>query len=102
MKQLPYNVIIKCPSFFKIIFILSLAILLTNSKVIAQDKPVVIKKPNVLNELDVIHSSGAGGKDNIWIEFSDAPNSLYHYISGQAYPLLDKRARCCSRFTLIG
>jgi len=49
-------------------------------------------KPNVLNELDVIHSQGAGGKDNTWIQFSDAPNSLYHYLSAQAYPLLEKRA----------
>jgi len=27
-----------------------------------------------------------------WLEYSDAPNSLYHYLTGQAYTLLDKRA----------
>jgi hypothetical protein len=53
-------------------------------------------KPDVLNELDVIHSQGAGGKDNTWIQFSDAPNSLYHYLAGQAYPLLEKRANVVS------
>jgi len=53
-------------------------------------------KPDVIDELDVIHSQGAGGKDNIWIQFSDAQNSLYHYLSGQAYPLLEKRANVVS------
>jgi hypothetical protein len=70
----------------KNIFIISLTLLLTNCKVTAQDNP------DVINELDVIHSQGAGGKDNIWIEFSDAPNSLYHYLATQAFPLLEKRA----------
>jgi len=73
--------------FCKTVFILSLALLIMNIRVIAQNKP------GALNELDVIHSQGAGGKDNIWIHFSDARNSLYHYISGQAFPLLDKRAQ---------
>ena len=91
-KQEFTRVIIKYSNFFKIIFILSLTLSLTDVNIKAQNKPAAINKPNALNELDVIHSSGAGGKDNIWIEFSDAPNSLYHYISGQAYPLLDKRA----------
>lgn len=27
-----------------------------------------------------------------WIKFSDAPNSLYHYIAGQAYDYLDERS----------
>jgi len=72
---------------FKIIFILSLSILLTNLRGKTQNKP------NVINELNIIHSQGAGGKDNTWIEYSDAHNSLYHYISGQAYPLLEKRAK---------
>lgn len=73
--------------FYKVVFIFLSVILLTSVGVQAQNKPPA------LNELDVIHSSGAGGKDNTWIEFSDAPNALYHYISSQAYPLLAKRAR---------
>ena len=71
----------------KTVFILSLVILFMNIRMDAQNKP------GALNELDVIHSQGAGGKDNIWIQFSDARNSLYHYISGQAYTLLDKRVQ---------
>ena len=27
-----------------------------------------------------------------WMMFSDAPNSLYHYLASQAYPFLDKRS----------
>jgi len=35
------------------------------------------------NELDIVT-----GK---WLEFSDASNSLYHYLTGQSYKLLDER-----------
>lgn len=73
-------------SYFKIMFILALSIFLINCRIKAQDYS------NGINELDVIHSRGAGGKDNIWIHFSDARNSLYHYLSVQAYPLLEKRS----------
>ncbi len=65
--------------FLKIIFILSFI-------------GVRVDAQNALNELDVIHSSGAGGKNGVWIQFSDAHNSLYHYLSSQAYPLLEKRS----------
>jgi hypothetical protein len=41
------------------------------------------EKINAQKDLDVI-------KDN-WLEYSDAPNSLYHYLTGQCYDLLDKR-----------
>src|SRR5690606_3231125 len=27
-----------------------------------------------------------------WLKFSDAPNSLYHYLAAQSFDLLDKRA----------
>ena len=76
MKQLLYNVINKYLSLIKIIFTLSLVMLLANERMNAQ------------NELDVIWQQGY----NQWLYFSDAPNSLYHYLSGQAYDLLDKRA----------
>jgi len=73
MKLLLYNVINKCSSLCKIIFTLSLTILLMNDRVNAQ------------NELDVIR--------NNWLQYSDASNSLYHHIAGQAYILLAQRAR---------
>lgn len=39
--------------------------------------------------LDVI--SGESSNNN-WLYFSDAPNSLYHHLSGQAYNFLDQRS----------
>lgn len=72
MKQLFPSVINKHSSFFKILFTLSLAFLLANGRVKAQD------------ELEVIR--------NNWLHFSDAPNALYHHLTRQAYDLLDKRA----------
>ena len=82
-------------SFFKIIFILSLAILLTNTPVIAQNKP------DESDELDVIHLQGGGGRGNSWIQFNDAPNSLYHYLAGQAYDLLAQRSREIARLSSL-
>ncbi|SHE40573.1 Acetyl xylan esterase (AXE1) [Fodinibius roseus] len=41
------------------------------------------------DELKVIRGSSS---NNSWIAFSDAPNALYHHLSGQAYELLDQRA----------
>lgn len=32
-----------------------------------------------------------------WMLFSDAPNSFYHYLAGQAYDLLDKRGKEVAR-----
>ena len=58
-------------------------------------------KPDVINELDVIHLEGGGGKENSWIQFSDAPNSLYHYLAGQAYDLLAQRAEEISRLSSL-
>jgi dienelactone hydrolase len=40
-------------------------------------------KLNAQNELDII--------TNKWLQFTDAPNSLYHYIAGQAYDMLAVR-----------
>jgi hypothetical protein len=47
--------------------------------------------PDAINELDVFHLEGGGGRGNSWIQFSDAPNSLYHYLADQAYALLARR-----------
>jgi hypothetical protein len=45
------------------------------------------------NELDVIK--------NDWLEFTDAPNSLYHYISGQAYEMLSARSNEIARISSL-
>src|SRR5665647_1557049 len=43
---------------------------------------------NAQNELDVIR--------NNWIKYSDAPNSLYHHLTGQAFNLLKERTDAVS------
>jgi dienelactone hydrolase len=58
-------------SVLKIIFI-ALAILFKNTRLDAQD------------DLNII---------NKWLQFSDASNSLYHYLSGEAYQLLNYRTQ---------
>jgi len=45
------------------------------------------------SELDVIRNS--------WLEYSDAPNSLYHYLTGQAYDLLAQREDKISKFKTV-
>ena len=55
----------------RIIFILLLSLLVSRITLNAQ------------NELDVI--------TNNWLQYTDAPNSLYHYIAGQAYDMLSDR-----------
>jgi len=72
MKQLNLRVVNKWADLFKIIFTISLVILLTNDRVKAQ------------YELDVIR--------NNWLQFSDAPNSLYHHLTSEAFELLESRA----------
>ena len=42
-----------------------------------------LKAQKAQNQLDVIQS---------WIHFSDAPNSLYHHLAGEAFNFLDARA----------
>ena len=59
----------------------SLIIFLTSNRIYAQ------------NELDVI--------TNNWLRYTDAPNSLYHYLSGQAYDMLSKRSDAISRITSL-
>jgi dienelactone hydrolase len=72
MKQLPNNPNIKYSNSFKIIFTLLLTILLASGRLNAQ------------NELDVLR--------NNWIQYSDAPNSLYHFLAGEAFEMLESRA----------
>jgi len=77
MKKLHCNISNKYTYLIKFIFIPTLVIFLTNNKVNAQ------------NELDVVK--------NNWLQYSDAPNSLYHYLTGEAFELLESRAREISK-----
>ena len=45
------------------------------------------------NEYDILG-------DN-WLQYTDAPNSLYHYIAGQAYDMLSKRSEEISRISSL-
>lgn len=65
-------------SFLTITFLL-IVVLLTNNVIYAQD------------ELDVIH--------NNWLQFSNAPNMLYHYLTGESFKLLDSRVEKISQLT---
>lgn len=40
------------------------------------------------DELNVIRGESS---NNRWLEYSDAPNSLYHHVANEAYQLLDER-----------
>jgi hypothetical protein len=54
--------------------------------------PAVLIACNIIsaqNELDVIR--------NNWLLFTDAPNSLYHHLTGEAFKLLDNRAEAINR-----
>lgn len=71
MKQLDSRLSYKYLTFFKIIFILSLVAFLNSGIVNAQD------------ELDVIRGN--------WLQYTDAPNSLYHFLTGEAFKMLESR-----------
>jgi len=70
-----YTIVNKYLKLLKIILMVALAILLVNDRANAQEEGQ--------KELDVIN--------NYWLQHSDAPNSLYHYIADQAYDLLALR-----------
>jgi hypothetical protein len=72
MKKLQISIRKKKPCRGKFLLISAFAIFFTNSIVNAQ------------NELDVIRNS--------WFQYTDATNSLYHFLTGEAYKLLDSRA----------
>jgi hypothetical protein len=65
--------------FCKYILVNALVIHLTEGKVIAQ------------NELDVIR--------NNWLQYTDASNSFYHFLTGEAYKLLESRAAKISQIS---
>ena len=72
MKNLWADISNKYRCFFRFIPILSLGILFTDGIVNGQ------------NELDVIR--------NNWLQYSDAPNSFYHFLGNEAYKMLESRA----------
>lgn len=79
MKNLKKSAMIHYYGFIRFIFPVFL-ILLTSNGVYAQ------------NELDVIHG---------WIQYSDAPNSLYHHVAGQAYDQLYNRANTIAKLNTL-
>lgn len=62
---------------YRFISLISILLLLTNGFVKAQD------------ELDVIRNS--------WLQYTDAPNSFYHFLTSEAYKLLESRANMISQ-----
>jgi len=81
LKQPLSKKIYKCKNLIKIILILSLVVLLISERLNAQ------------NELDVIA--------NKWLQYNDAPNSLYHHLADQAYVLLAQRAEVISKLNTV-
>jgi hypothetical protein len=80
-----YTVVNKYMKLHKIILIVALAILMVNAPANAQE--------DGQKELDVINS--------YWLQYSDAPNSLYHYIADQAYDLLALRSGKIAKLTSL-
>jgi len=79
MKNLKKSAMIHYHGFIRFIFPVFLILLISNG-VYAQ------------NELDVIQG---------WIQYSDAPNSLYHHIAGQAFDQLNKRANTIAQLNTL-
>ena len=72
MIQLSFRLIKMNLNLFKFIFTLTLVMLLSNVRLNAQ------------NELDVLKNS--------WLQYNDASNSMYHFLAGEAYELLESRS----------
>jgi len=79
MKQFQYKINNKCLVFLRAFFIFTIIALLSNGHLNAQ------------YESDVLRNS--------WLQYSDAPNSLYHHLTGEAYHLLDLREEKTSRLS---
>jgi hypothetical protein len=76
MRLLNCNELKQNTGFLRIILSLFLVFVLTNEGIKAQEDLYVINQPN-----------------NKWLNFTDATNSLYHYLAGQSYDLLQNRAK---------
>ena len=82
MKQILFR-LLKIQKDFGKTVVLFLVLLILNKSVNAQNQ----------NDLDVLR--------NNWLIYSDAPNSLYHYLTGEAYKMLEKRAENVSQIRKI-
>lgn len=82
-KKSPSSLLLKYSYIFKLLFVILFYINPTGENLKAQDEL------NILN--------------NNWLKFTDAQNFLYHHLTGQAYEMLDQRAREISSInTLAG
>ncbi len=77
MKQLTLRIVKNRADLLKRIFTISLALLVTAGTIRAQE------------DLNVVR--------NEWLQYSDAPNALYHHLTGQAYELLETREEKVNR-----
>ena len=50
---------------------------------------------------DVLRRPGGNTPGPVWLHFSDAPNSLYHHLSKQAYELLENRSNMIVGFNSL-
>lgn len=82
MRQILFR-LFKIQKGFGEIAVLLLALLILNNRVNAQNQ----------DDLDVLR--------NNWLLYSDAPNSLYHHLTGEAYKMLEKRAENVSQILNI-
>ncbi len=79
MKHFPCYFNNRLSGSLRVLFILLVVAFLANDHLYAQ------------NEFDVLR--------NNWLQYSDAPNSLYHHLTGEAYQLLDSREEKISRLS---
>lgn len=82
MKQVLRNLSNHYSTLWRPIFLIAMVTLLTIDRGIAQ------------TELDVIR--------NNWLQYSDAPNSLYHFLTGDAFKMLGSRADKISQIKTQG
>ena len=81
MKKLQFKTHNRCLVFLKAIIILTINAFWGNGHLNAQ------------NEFDVIR--------NNWLQFTDAPNFLYHHLAGEAFDLLKKREDAVSELNSL-
>ena len=68
-----------------------------------------LKQISTLVLILILANNRINGQDDLnvitnkWLQYTDAPNSLYHHLSGQAYKLIDQRSKTIAKInTLTG
>jgi cephalosporin-C deacetylase-like acetyl esterase len=84
MKWFPVAACVVHPFFTRFLLALCLLVCITSENNLAQD------------ELDVLKTSG-----ETWLQYTDVKNSLYHYLAGQSFNLLDERKRMVTRIQTL-